>query len=54
MQKKIISLLTIFTIVITTFLSGCSVQKNTEPFSKSNFYFDTIITITLYEKDSEK
>ena len=31
-------------------LSGCALPKETTPISRSGFYFDTVITITVYEE----
>lgn len=40
-----------FTFMLTPILSGC--QPKQEPISKSGFYFDTIIKITLYDPSQE-
>ena len=45
-MKKIRPLLVILC-TITFLLSGCS--RNATPISKSDIYFDTIITITVYD-----
>ncbi len=50
MMKKKISLLFVFIMIINLF-TGCGSAEAT---SKSDFYFDTIITITLYEKDTDE
>ena len=47
-MKKIRPLLIILCIM-TVFLTGCS--RNATPISKSGIYFDTIITITVYNDD---
>ena len=47
-MKKIRPLLVILCIMIYL-LTGCS--RNTTPISKSDVYFDTIITITVYDID---
>lgn len=44
--RQFFALLCIFLIL----LSGCS--KNATPYAKSGIYFDTIITVTVYEKDA--
>ena len=41
--------LIIFTLVVSIVAAGCS--KTTEPVSKSGFYFDTVIKITLYDPE---
>ena len=43
---------TIFLAFIVMLLSGCSVTSK-EPISKTGFYFDTVITITIYDSDNE-
>lgn len=39
--------------IIILLLCGCSITKK-EPLSKTGFYFDTIITITLYDSKNDK
>ena len=39
--------------LIIIFLCGCSMTTN-EPLSKTGFYFDTVITITLYDSKDDK
>jgi len=39
-----------FLLIITFLLLGC-VQKNPTPISKTGFYFDTVITIDIYESN---
>lgn len=41
-----------FLICILTLLSGCSLTEK-EPITKTGFYFDTVITITLYDTKDE-
>ncbi len=48
---KHISFLLLFCL-LTLCLIGCNPNKN--GFSKTGIYFDTVITVTLYEKDSEE
>lgn len=43
--------LVLLTLIISLNISSCG--KSTEPISKSGTYFDTIITITLYDSDKE-
>lgn len=43
---------TIFLAFIVMLLLGCSVTSK-EPISKTGFYFDTVITITIYDSDNE-
>lgn len=50
MTKRFISILLLLTMTIGLF-TGC--QKSNEKVQKSNFYFDTIITVTLYDKEQE-
>ena len=50
MIKRFISLLLVVSMTITLF-TGC--QKKNEKFQKSNFYFDTIINITVYEEEQQ-
>uniref|UniRef100_UPI004056F4D3 FAD:protein FMN transferase n=1 Tax=Agathobacter sp. TaxID=2021311 RepID=UPI004056F4D3 len=50
MMKRFTSILLLLSMTITLF-TGC--QKQVEKFQKSNFYFDTIITIIVYEKEYE-
>ena len=38
---------------VTLFLCGCSIASK-EPLSKTGFYFDTVITITLYDSKNEE
>ena len=47
MYKKIASLLGLF--LLCLILTGCG-----EPISKSGFYFDTVITVTLYDSSKEQ
>lgn len=51
MNRKILILFPIFLSLILS-LSGCASIK--EPISKSGFYFDTLITITLYDGTEEQ
>ncbi len=38
----------------TCFLSGCQAQQNTAPVSQTGFYFDTVITISIYDTVSKE
>lgn len=52
-MKKIHALGLSFCLFLTLLsLGGCG--KTTEPISKTGFYFDTVITITLYDASYEK
>ena len=51
-MKRLLSLLTIFALIIPITLSGCNRDSN-KSVSKSGFYFDTIITITLYGTEDQ-
>ncbi|MBO4336558.1 MAG: FAD:protein FMN transferase, partial [Lachnospiraceae bacterium] len=46
--KNIIILITLLACI---FITGCG-QKSSMPFSKTGFYFDTVVTITVYEKEN--
>ncbi len=46
------ALLTLLLAVIPSILTGCA--KNPEPISRTGFYFDTVIQITLYDSPDEK
>ena len=46
---KRVLLLVAAVLLFTVFLTGCS--RNATPISKSGIYFDTIITITVYNDD---
>lgn len=50
--KKLLSALLTCTILILS-ISGCSMVQNSEPISRTGFYFDTIIQITLYNTTDE-
>lgn len=53
-KKHIIWLLTTLTAILaltSTILIGCA--RNTEPISRTGFYFDTVIQITLYDTEDE-
>lgn len=39
--------------IVMVFLCGCSINTK-EPLSKTGFYFDTVITITLYDSNEEE
>ena len=49
--KLHIILLFILLLSITSMMIGCT--KNTEPISRTGFYFDTVIQITLYDTEDE-
>lgn len=45
----------VYMILCSTFLSGCGrLSDRYEPFQRTGFYFDTVISVTLYEPDSER
>lgn len=53
-MKRTFNLLTIFlTLVLTLSLTGCNNRNNNTPISKTGFYFDTVISITLYNPNEE-
>ena len=37
----------VFLLLLPVFFTGCNRQE--EPISKTGFYFDTVITVTLYD-----
>lgn len=45
-------LLYVYVFLLTFILTGC--QYSTTPVTIQGFYFDTVVSITFYEKDSEK
>lgn len=47
-MKKSLNILLLLSLIFCQILSGCS-RPNATPASKSGFYFNTIITITIYE-----
>ena len=49
--KSYILLLFILLLPIISMMTGCT--KNTEPISRTGFYFDTVIQITLYDTENE-
>lgn len=51
MQKKILSILVILCLIgiILFFTNHGSIKENSDSISKSGFYFNTVITITLYD-----
>ncbi len=51
-MKKLKTVLILTVIFITSVFSGCASEE--KRVSKTGFYFDTIITITLYGTDNEK
>ncbi len=54
-MKQLFSLskiyLTLAVALFSSFFAGCSRQK--EPLARTGFYFDTVITVTLYDKQEE-
>lgn len=46
--------LILFILVFTLLFNFTACQKNQEPISKTGFYFDTVITVTLYDSSSTK
>ena len=49
--KKYVSL---FLILSLTVLAGCGAPFRQEPVSQTGFYFDTVITVTVYDHGSEE
>lgn len=52
-MKKFITLLLTLILLIYPILSGCDAQSGS-PVSKSGFYFNTVITVTIYEEIDEE
>ena len=53
MSKKRTTLISLsFILVLLAALTGC--QRQQEPISKTGFYFDTVITVTLYDASATK
>jgi thiamine biosynthesis lipoprotein len=53
MKKKICSCMVIFGL-LASLLQGCATNDSEKKVSRSGFYFDTIITITLYGTEDEE
>lgn len=51
-MKKIQISFLFLTLTAILFLSGCT--KNQEPLTKTDFYFDTVVTLTLYDSSAEE
>lgn len=51
MKKKTI-LISAF-LLLAQLLSGCQPPQNGQPLTKSGFYFDTVISVTIYDKSKE-
>lgn len=51
LNKKILLILAVIAII---FVTGCSGIPDNEPVSKTDFYFDTVINITLYGNKNSK
>ena len=56
MKKNLMKILSLNLLILTGIYSLCSCASNrqTEPYQKSGFYFDTIINLTLYGEDGQK
>ncbi len=52
LKKRILSALLICSILVLN-ISGCGIVNSSEPISRTGFYFDTIIQITLYNTSDE-
>ena len=51
-KKKVLSCLLVPLLSANLLLSGCS-RTADEPVTKSGFYFNTVISVSIYEKGSE-
>lgn len=49
--SRLASVLSLVLVIISAILSGCA--RNIEPISRTGFYFDTVIQITLYDTEDE-
>lgn len=49
LSKKIISIF----LVIPLLIQGCSVNKSAKSITRSGFFFDTLVNITIYDTDDE-
>lgn len=52
-KKKVLSCLLVPLLSANLLLSGCS-RTADEPVTKSGFYFNTVISVSIYEKGSEE
>lgn len=52
MKKIYVSLIFLLFLSSIILLNGCA--KNREPLTKTDFYFDTVITLTLYDSSAEE
>lgn len=52
MKKKTIPFI-IFTLLFYCLLSGCGASPDGRPLTKTGFYFDTVISVTLYDSSKE-
>ena len=52
MKRKLTVLILVITLIFSQLMCGCS--KSNEPLTKSGFYFNTVISVTIYENASEK
>lgn len=53
MRKQLKRYPIIMILLLCQLLSGCSFSNNTNPITKSGFYFNTVISITLYDASKE-
>ena len=51
-KKKVLSCLLVPLLSANLLLSGCS-RTADEPVTKSGFYFNTVISVSIYEKGSD-
>lgn len=49
--SRLASVFSLVLVIISALLSGCA--RNIEPISRTGFYFDTVIQITLYDTEDE-
>ncbi len=53
LTKRLLPLMLLYMLCAAP-LSGCALPKETVPISRSGFYFDTVITVTVYDEQDAK
>lgn len=53
MKKYFFTYFALLLLLLTPILSGCDSSENASPVSKSGFYFNTVITVTIYDNSKE-
>lgn len=52
MSKKNLILISVFLFLAAALFSGCTMKKS-GPISRTGFYFDTVISIAIYDSEDE-